>query len=38
MKRFETFECLGQILSNSLLQFLNDKLIPLQILYLSSVS
>ena len=34
----ETFECLGQILSNSLCQFLNDKLIPLQILYPSSVS
>ena len=38
MKLFETFECSGQILSNSLWQFLNDKLIPLQILYLSSVS
>ena len=38
MKIFETFECSGQILSNSLCQFLNDKLIPLQILYPSSVS
>ena len=37
MKIFETFECSGQILSNSLCQFLNDKLIPLQILYPSSV-
>ena len=35
---FETFECLGQILLNSLSQFWNDKSIPLQILYLSSVS
>ena len=35
---FETFECLGQILLNSLCQFWNDKSIPLQILYLSSVS
>ena len=35
---FETFECSGQNLSNSLCQFLNDKLIPLQILYPYSVS
>ena len=38
MKVFETFECSGQILSNSVCQFWNDKLIPLQILYPSSVS
>ena len=38
MKIFETFECSGQILSNSLCQFWNDKSIPLQILYLFSVS
>ena len=38
MKIFETFECLGQNLSNSLCQFLNNKSIPLQILYPSSVS
>ena len=38
MKIFETFECLGQILSNSLCQFWNDKSIPLQILYPSSIS
>ena len=38
MKIFETFECLGQILSNSLCQFWNNKLIPLQILYPFSVS
>ena len=38
MKFFETFECSGQILSNSLCQFWNDKLIPLQILYPSLVS
>ena len=38
MKIFETFKCLCQILSNSLCQFWNDKLIPLQILYPSSVS
>ena len=38
MKIFETFECSGQILSNSLCQFWNDKLIPLQILDPSSVS
>ena len=38
MKIFETFKCPGQILSNSLCQFWNDKSIPLQILYPSSVS
>ena len=38
MKIFETFECSGQILSNSLCQFWNDESIPLQILYPSSVS
>ena len=38
MKIFETLGCSGQILSNSLCQFWNDKSIPLQILYLSSVS
>ena len=38
MKIFETFECLGQILSNSLCQFWNNKSILLQILYPSSVS
>ena len=38
MKIFETFKCLGQILSNSLCQFWNNKSIPLQILYPSSVS
>ena len=38
VKIFETFECSGQNLSNSLCQFLNDKSIPLQILYPSSVS
>ena len=38
MKTFETFKCSGQILSNSLCQFWNDKSIPLQILYPSSVS
>ena len=37
MTIFETFECSGQILSNSLCQFWNDKLIHLQILYPSSV-
>ena len=35
---FETFECSGQNLSNSLCQAWNDKSIPLQILYPSSVS
>ena len=34
---FETFRCSGQNLSNSLSQSWNNKLIPLQILYLSSV-
>ena len=38
MKIFETFECSGQNLSNSLCQFWKDKLIPLQILYPSAVS
>ena len=38
MKMFETFKCSGQISSNSLCQFWNDKSIPLQILYPSSVS
>ena len=38
MKIFETFECSGQNLSNSICQSWNDKLIPLQILYRSSVS
>ena len=38
MKIFETFECSGQNLSNSLCQFWNNKSIPLQILYPSSVS
>ena len=38
MKIFETFECSGQILSNSLCQFWNDESIHLQILYPSSVS
>ena len=38
MKMFETFECSGQISSNSLCQFWNNKSIPLQILYLSSAS
>ena len=37
VKIFETFECLGQNLSNALWQFLN-KLVPLQILYPNSVS
>ena len=32
-KIFETFECTGQNLSNSLCQFLNNKSSPLQILY-----
>ena len=35
---FETFKCSGQNLSNSLCQSWNDKSIPLQILYPSSVS
>ena len=38
VKMFETFECSGQNLSNSLRQSWNNKLIPLQILYPSSVS
>ena len=38
VKTFETFECSGQNLSNSLHQFQNDKSIPLQILYSGSVS
>ena len=38
MKIVETFECSGQILSNSLCQFWNNRSIPLQILYPSSVS
>ena len=38
VKLFETFECSGQNLSNSLCQFWNGKLIPLQILYPFQVS
>ena len=38
VKIFETFECSGQNLSNSLCQFWNDKSIPLQILYLYLIS
>ena len=38
VKLFETSEHSGQNMSNSLCQFWNDKLIPLQILYPSSVS
>ena len=38
MTIFETFEWSGQILLNSLCQFWKNKSIPLQILYLSSVS
>ena len=38
VKIFETFECPGQNLSNSLCQFWNGKSIPLKILYPSSVS
>ena len=38
MKFFEIFECSGQILSNSFCQFWNKESIPLQILYLSSIS
>ena len=34
---FDTFECSGENLSNSLCQSWNDKLIPLQILYPFSV-
>ena len=35
---FGTFECSGQNLSNSSCQYWNDKLIPLQVLYPSSLS
>ena len=38
MKIFDTFECWGHNLSNSLCQFWNDESIPLQILYPPSVS
>ena len=38
MKNFEILECSGQILSNSLWQFWNDKWPSLQFWYLSSVS
>ena len=38
VKTSETFECSGQNLSNSFCQFWNDKLIPLQIMYPSSIS
>ena len=38
MKIFEILECSRQILWNSLCQFWNEESIPLQILYLSSVS
>ena len=38
VKILETFKCSVQNLLNSLCQFWNDKLIPLQILYHSSVS
>ena len=38
VKFFETFECPGQNLSNSLCQLWNNKWIPLQILYPSSGS
>ena len=38
VEMFETFECPGQNLSNSLYQFWNEKLIPPKILYPSSVS
>ena len=38
VKIFETFECSGQNLSDSLCQFWHDKSVPLQILYPSSVS
>ena len=38
VKYFETFDWLGQNLSNSLCQFSYNKSIPLQILYLCSVS
>ena len=38
MEHFETFECLGQTLSNSSCQFWNHKIIPLQIFHHSSLS
>ena len=38
MKILDTYECSGQNLSNFLCQFWNDKSIPLQILYPSSVA
>ena len=38
MKLLKTFKCSGQNLPNFFFQFWNDKSIPLQILYLSSVS
>ena len=38
VKMFDNLECSGQNLSNCLSQFWNDKSIPLQILYPSSVS
>ena len=38
MKVLETYQCSGQILSNSLVEFWNDESIHLQILYPSSVS
>ena len=38
MKIFDTFECSGQMLLNSICQFWNDESIPVQILYPSSVS
>ena len=38
VKIFETFECSGQNLSNSLCQFWNNNLIPLQILHPYSIS
>ena len=38
VKPFDTFKCSGQNMSNSSFQFRNDKLIPFQILYHSSVS
>ena len=38
LKIFETFECSGENLSNFWCKFWNDKSIPLQILYPSSVS
>ena len=38
VKIFETFQCSGQNLLNSLCQFWNDKSIPLQILHPSSVA